>query len=63
MIKHFDHVTDDLGAEVERLRAAGIRPRNEVMDFHDRRLVFLDGPEGAVVELAEWKTKQSPQGR
>jgi len=27
------------------------------MDFHDRRLVFLDGP-GIVVELAEWV--QSP---
>ena len=25
------------------------------MAFHDRRLVFLDGP-GIVVELAEWIT-------
>jgi hypothetical protein len=25
------------------------------MDFHDRRLVFLDGPAGVVIELAEWK--------
>jgi hypothetical protein len=25
------------------------------MDFHDRRLVFLDGPAGVVIELAVWK--------
>jgi hypothetical protein len=25
------------------------------MTFHDRKLVFLEGPEGITVELAEWK--------
>jgi len=24
------------------------------MEFHDRKLVFLDGPEGITVELAQW---------
>jgi hypothetical protein len=24
------------------------------MDFHARKLVFLSGPEGITVELAEW---------
>jgi len=24
------------------------------MDFHDRRLVFVEGPAGVVIELAEW---------
>jgi hypothetical protein len=24
------------------------------MDFHSRKLVFIDGPEGITVELAEW---------
>jgi hypothetical protein len=24
------------------------------MDFHSRKLVFIDGPEGVTVELAEW---------
>jgi len=53
----FNHIclaTDDLDGELARLRAAGVTPRNAVMAFHDRKLVFLDGPEGAVVELAEW---------
>ena len=55
--KGFNHIclaTDDLDADLARLRAAGVAPRNAVMTFHDRKLVFLDGPEGAVVELAEW---------
>jgi hypothetical protein len=35
--------------------AAGVRLRNQPMTFHDRKLVFLEGPEGITVELAEWK--------
>ena len=27
---------------------------DEVLDFHARMLVFLDGSEGAVVELSQW---------
>jgi hypothetical protein len=27
---------------------------NEVMDFHDRKLVFLAGPDGVTIELAQW---------
>jgi catechol 2,3-dioxygenase-like lactoylglutathione lyase family enzyme len=52
----FNHVcfrVEDLDAMLAHLAAHGIKPRNEVMDFHDRRLVFLDGP-GVVVELAQW---------
>jgi catechol 2,3-dioxygenase-like lactoylglutathione lyase family enzyme len=46
----FNHVcftVDDLEAEVARLKAHGVQLRNEVMDFHNRKLVFLSGPEGA----------------
>ena len=52
----FNHVcfrVTDLAAMLEHLAAKGITPRNEVLDYHDRKLVFLDGP-GVVVELAEW---------
>ena len=55
--KGFNHIcfaVDDLDAEVRRLEAAGVERRNEVMVFHDRKLVFLSGPEGIVVELAQW---------
>jgi catechol 2,3-dioxygenase-like lactoylglutathione lyase family enzyme len=54
----FNHVclaVDDLDGDVARLRASGVRLRNEVMVFHDRKLVFLSGPEGITVELAEWE--------
>jgi hypothetical protein len=34
----------------------GIELRNEIMEFHDRKLVFLSGPEGVTVELAQWLT-------
>jgi catechol 2,3-dioxygenase-like lactoylglutathione lyase family enzyme len=52
----FNHVcfrVNDLDAMLEHLAANGITPRNEVLDYHSRKLVFLDGP-GVVVELAEW---------
>lgn len=53
----FNHVcfaVNDLKAEVARLTAEGVQLRNEIMDFHNRKLVFLWGPEGITVELAEW---------
>ena len=55
----FNHIcfaVADIEAEVRRLSAQGVRPRNEIMTFHDRKLVFLSGPEGVTVELAQWLT-------
>ncbi|MGH9091352.1 MAG: VOC family protein [Acidimicrobiales bacterium] len=51
---HVCFAVDDLDATVARLAAHGVRTRSEVLAFHDRRLVFLDGPGGVTVELAEW---------
>jgi len=54
----FNHVcfrVSDLDAMLAHLAAHDVKPRNDVMEFHDRRLVFFDGP-GVVVELAEWTT-------
>ena len=51
----FNHVcfrVNDVAAMLDHLAAHGITPRNEVFDYHDKKLVFLDGP-GVVVELAE----------
>jgi len=55
----FNHIcftVDNMDAEVSRLKDLGISFRNEVMQFHDRKLVYLSGPEGITVELAEWLT-------
>ena len=57
----FNHVcfrVGDLDDVLARLAGTGFTPRNEIMEFHDRRLVFLDGP-GIVVELAQWVTAPS----
>lgn len=53
----FNHIcfaVTDMEGTVRNLTEAGVRLRNEVMTYHDRKLVFLDGPEGITVELAEW---------
>jgi catechol 2,3-dioxygenase-like lactoylglutathione lyase family enzyme len=53
----FNHIcfaVDDIEAEVRRLTARGVELRNQIMQFHDRKLVFLSGPEGVTVELAQW---------
>ena len=53
-MNHICFAVDDIEAEIARLRASGFATRNEVMDFHSRKLVFLEGPEGVTVELSQW---------
>jgi catechol 2,3-dioxygenase-like lactoylglutathione lyase family enzyme len=53
-MNHICFAVDDIAAEVSRLRAAGFHTRNEIMDFHNRKLVFVEGPEGVTIELSEW---------
>jgi catechol 2,3-dioxygenase-like lactoylglutathione lyase family enzyme len=53
----FNHIcftVEDIDGEVRKLRAAGVSLRNEIMQFNDRKLVFLSGPAGITVELAQW---------
>ncbi len=55
---HICFAVDDLDATLARLEAGGVRTRNQVMNFHDRRLVFLIGPADVTVELAEWRVTE-----
>jgi catechol 2,3-dioxygenase-like lactoylglutathione lyase family enzyme len=53
----FNHIcfaVDDLDGLVEKFEAEGFKTRSGILDFHSRKLVFLDGPEGITVELAQW---------
>ena len=53
----FNHIcfaVEDLEATLAKMVANGFAARNEVMDFHRRKLVFLAGPEGVTVELSQW---------
>ncbi len=57
----FNHVcfrVENLDRTLSKMNAAGVHQRGDVLEFHDRKLVFLDGP-GLVVELAEWLTDGS----
>jgi catechol 2,3-dioxygenase-like lactoylglutathione lyase family enzyme len=53
-MNHICFAVDNVEAEVAALKARGFETRNEIMEFHSRKLVFIDGPEGVTVELAEW---------
>ena len=46
---HF--VVDDIGAEVDRLRAAGLGFRNEILSGPGGRQILLDDPSGNPIEL------------
>lgn len=61
----FNHVcfaVDDIEAEIAKLEDGGFRTRSEVMDFHSRKLVFIEGPEGVTVELAQWVQRPAIDG-
>ena len=53
----FNHIcfaVDNIEEVIANVTMAGVRLKNEMMAFHDRKLVFLEGPDGITVELAEW---------
>ena len=51
---HLCFAVDDIEKEVARLKENGVTFRNEIMDFHGRKLIFLEGPGGVTLELAQW---------
>ncbi|WP_057461013.1 VOC family protein [Pseudovibrio sp. POLY-S9] len=51
---HLCFAVDDLEDRLSKLQAAGFKARSEVMEFNDRKLVFLFGPEKITLELAQW---------
>jgi catechol 2,3-dioxygenase-like lactoylglutathione lyase family enzyme len=53
-MNHICFAVDDIEAEVAKLKANGFATRNQIMDFHSRKLVFIDGPEGVTIELSQW---------
>jgi catechol 2,3-dioxygenase-like lactoylglutathione lyase family enzyme len=48
---HF--IVDDIAAEVERLRAAGVTFRNEIVTGPGGQQILVDDPAGNVIELFE----------
>jgi catechol 2,3-dioxygenase-like lactoylglutathione lyase family enzyme len=53
-MNHICFAVDDIEAEVGKLKSHGFATRNDIMDFHSRKLVFVEGPEGVTIELSRW---------
>ena len=45
---------DDINSVVATMRHNGYQTRNDIMEFHARKLVFLVGPAGVTIELSQW---------
>jgi catechol 2,3-dioxygenase-like lactoylglutathione lyase family enzyme len=54
--RHPDPLPDPHIRDLHKLgmKSQGFATRNEIMDFHSRKLVFIDGPEGVTIELSQW---------
>jgi predicted enzyme related to lactoylglutathione lyase len=49
----FRYIVDDIAAEVERLRAAGLTFRNDIVSGPGGSQILLDDPSGNPIELFE----------
>jgi len=52
-LNHVCFEVTDLDDPLAVLASHGITVRNDILEFRDRRLVFLNGPDGVVVELSQ----------
>ena len=52
-LNHVCFAVDDIHSVVDTMKANGYRTRNEIMEFHERKLVFLVGPAGVTIELSQ----------
>jgi catechol 2,3-dioxygenase-like lactoylglutathione lyase family enzyme len=53
-IRHLAYLVEELDAVLERIARAGWSPVGEVVNYEDQfLLVYLRGPEGLIVELAQ----------
>ena len=51
---HLCFAVDDIEATAAKLKQNGAAILNEIMQFHDRKLVYFAGPGGITLELAQW---------
>ena len=53
-LNHVCFAVDDIHAVVATMRSNGYETRNDIMQFHSRKLEFLVGPAGTTIELSQW---------
>jgi lactoylglutathione lyase len=55
VVNHIAFTVEDLAAEMERLRQAGVRFLEEAL-YNGRRIAFCEGPDGEIIELMQSRT-------
>jgi len=53
-LNHVCFAVDDINTVVAVMRNNGYETRNDIMEFHSRKLVFLVGPADTTIELSQW---------
>ena len=56
----FQYITDDIGAEVERLRARGVPFRNDIVTGPGGSQILAEDPSGNVVEIFQPQAALQP---
>ena len=51
---HLCFKVDDIEEEINKLRANNVKILSDVLNFNNRKLVYLAGPDGIILELAQW---------
>jgi catechol 2,3-dioxygenase-like lactoylglutathione lyase family enzyme len=52
---HLCFAVDDIQKEIEKLERNNVKILSDLLDFNDRILVYFEGPDGIILELAQWK--------
>lgn len=50
---HICFAVDDFDSMIAKLKSAGVRLRNDGMEFRDYKMAFIWGPEGITIELVQ----------
>jgi catechol 2,3-dioxygenase-like lactoylglutathione lyase family enzyme len=52
---HLCFAVDNIDNVIERLQSNNVKILSEILDFNKRKLVYFEGPNGIILELAELK--------
>ena len=50
---HICFAVDNLDQEIELLKKHGVVILSDILNFHERKLVYISGPSGIIIELAQ----------
>jgi len=52
---HLCFAVEDIKQMIQKLKNHGVKIISDILDFHARKLVYVEGPDGIIIELAELK--------